>query len=157
VHIIEFLLAALFLLHVTTGVLLTVENFLARPRRYQVDKNGGGRTIASQTMIYSGTVILLFIPVHLSNFHFRNDLLPITDLIREVLQEPSFALLSIVAALCLAVHVSHGFWSMFQTIGLDHPKYLRLIHGCTLVLSLFIGIIFILIPAAVFFQAGFLK
>lgn len=152
----ELLLAGIFLLHAATGILLTVENFLARPRRYQLKSNAGGRTFASQTMIYTGAAILLFLPVHLRNFHFRNELQPIADLVREVLQQPVFALLSAVAALCLAVHVSHGFWSMFQTLGLDHPKYQPFMQGCAMVCSLFIGGIFILICTTAFLQAGFL-
>lgn len=157
IDILEPLLLGIFLLHVATGFLLTVQNFLARPRRYLISKNAGGRTFASQTMLFSGAAILLFMPVHLMNFHFKNGLLPIADLVRQVLLQPFFALLTIVAGLCLAVHVSHGFWSMFQTLGLDHPKYLPFIQGCALAFSIFLGVIFTLIPAAAFLQAGFLR
>lgn len=154
--IFEILLVILFLLHAATGLLLARENLLARPRRYSMGRNAGGRTPASRTMIYTGAAVLLFVPVHLANFHFTGKTISIADLIHQVFQQPTFALSYIVAVLCLATHTSHGFWSMFQTLGLDHPKYLPLIKGGALVISLLLGVIFALIPSLAFLHEGFL-
>lgn len=154
--IFEILLVTLFLLHVATGLLLAGENFFARPNRYSTGGNAGGRTLASRTMIYTGAVVLLFIPVHLANFHFTREIISIADLVHQVFQQPFPALIHIIAVLCLATHVSHGFWSMFQTLGLDHPKYLPVIHGCALLFSLLIGVILALIPLLAFLHEGFL-
>jgi succinate dehydrogenase / fumarate reductase cytochrome b subunit len=154
--IFESLLVILVLLHVATGLLLAGENFLARPHRYSMGRNAGGRTPASRTMIYTGAAVLLFIPVHLANFHFTREIISIADLVPKVFRQPHFALIHIVAVLCLAIHVSHGFWSMFQTMGLDHPKYLPVIQGCALLFSLLIGVIFALIPLLAFLHEGFL-
>ena len=61
-------MAVALLVHVTTAVLLFFENRRARPVRYAVDKSGGGRTFSSQTMPYTGLLILGFIGVHLATF-----------------------------------------------------------------------------------------
>ena len=45
-----------------------------------------------------------------------------------------------------AVHVSHGFWSAFQTLGANHPKYMPLIRGGSIVFSLLVGLGFGLLP-----------
>ena len=58
------------IVHVLTGVILFYQNFKARPIRYSVNKNAGGRTIGSATMPYTGFALLLFIIFHLINFHF---------------------------------------------------------------------------------------
>jgi len=48
-----------------------------------------------------------------------------------------------------AVHVSHGFWSAFQTLGANHPKYTPLLRGLSIVFSLIVGIGFGFIPVYV--------
>jgi succinate dehydrogenase / fumarate reductase cytochrome b subunit len=46
----------------------------------------------------------------------------------------------------VALHVSHGFWSLFQTIGANHPKYMPIIRWAGIVFSLMVGIGFGFIP-----------
>ncbi len=57
----EVLLAAALIVHVSLGLILFVQNRGARPVRYNMDKSGGGRTFSSQTMPYTGLLILGFI------------------------------------------------------------------------------------------------
>jgi succinate dehydrogenase / fumarate reductase cytochrome b subunit len=45
-----------------------------------------------------------------------------------------------------AVHVSHGFWSAFQTFGANHPKYMPLVRAASILFSLVVGVGFGLIP-----------
>ncbi|HSO19012.1 MAG TPA: succinate dehydrogenase, partial [Desulfosarcina sp.] len=63
----ELVLLTLFLVHVGTGVILFLQNLKARPVRYAVNKNAGGRTLGSATMPYTGVLILAFIVFHLLN------------------------------------------------------------------------------------------
>ena len=62
-------LATLGLVHIVVGTILFFENLKARPTRYNVFKNPGGRTIGSNTMPYTGVLILLFVIFHLLKFH----------------------------------------------------------------------------------------
>src|SRR6056297_4367390 len=52
------------IIHVSTGLLLFVEDLQARPTRYVVNKSAGGRTIGSATAPYTGALIFLFIVIH---------------------------------------------------------------------------------------------
>ena len=119
-------LLAVFLLHVVTGVLLWLQNRSARGnQKYEVQANPGGITWGSQTMIYTGAAIFVFILIHLSNFTFveKTEVNTIADIVGAKLGNPGFTLIYIVAMGVLALHISHGFWSLFQSFGISHPRY----------------------------------
>jgi succinate dehydrogenase / fumarate reductase cytochrome b subunit len=52
----------------------------------------------------------------------------------------------IVAMIAVALHVSHGFWSLFQTLGANHPKYMPIIQKLGIAVSVVFGVGFGLIP-----------
>lgn len=126
VPIFELGLLSIFLIHVFTGILLWLQNRSARgASRYEVQKNPGGRTWGSQTMIYTGAGILVFILIHLVNFHFveKTEVVTISDVVTKILNNPGFTLIYILGMGVLALHISHGFWSIFQTFGISHPRW----------------------------------
>ena len=59
---------------------------------------------------------------------------------------PLWVLLYVVAMVIVAVHISHGFWSMFQTFGINHPRYMPLIMKLGLLVTLVFGIGFGILP-----------
>lgn len=138
------------LIHIITGLLLFYENWKARPVRYAVKKWAGGRTIGSATAPYTGILILIFIIVHLLAFRFV-DKTNIDDyvILSQTFDQLGYVLFYIVGVIIVAVHVSHGFWSGFQSLGLNHPKYMPLIRRLGLVFSVIIGIGFGSIPVYV--------
>lgn len=139
-------LLAVFLLHIFLGITLFLQNNQARPVCYQVEKSSGGRTLGSRTMPYTGVVILIFIVVHLVNFHFADHSIPISDIVKNVLSKPAYAFFHISAMAVLALHISHGFWSLFQSLGINHPKYNATLRNGTLGAAILLSAIFILIP-----------
>lgn len=148
----ELILLALALVHILTGVILFYRNRRARPVSYAMKAGAGGRTVGSRTMPYTGLLLLLFIVIHLFQFHFveKGDR-TIYDIVAETFHQPFYAGFYILAAAAAAVHVSHGFWSAFQTIGANHPKYTPLINGAGLAFSLIVGIGFGCIPIYIAF------
>ena len=137
-------------IHVCTGLLLFYQNFTARPSRYAVNKRAGGRTLGSATMPYTGVILLLFVIYHLNNFHFVDKThTSIFQIVSTAFSKPSYVVIYTFAMIVAAVHVSHGFWSAFQTLGADHPKYTPLLRGLSLVFSLIVGIGFGFIPVYV--------
>jgi succinate dehydrogenase / fumarate reductase cytochrome b subunit len=133
--------------HVSTGLFLFYQNFKARPQRYAVNKRAGGRTLGSATMPYTGVVLLLFVIYHLFNFHFVDKThTTIFQIVSNAFAQPSYVLIYTFAMVIAAVHVSHGFWSAFQTLGANHPKYTPFLRGLSLVFSLIVGIGFGFIP-----------
>lgn len=155
--IFEVVLVLIFLLHVALAANLYIENLQSRPQRYAVNQSSGGQTWGSKTMPYTGILIFIFLIVHLIHFQTSKEPTPSADIIRNTLSQTNYAALYIVSVLALALHVSHGFWSMFQSLGWDHPKYTSAIKACALILSILIGTLFSSIPIATLFYPGFLK
>ncbi len=147
IKIAELILLTLALIHIITGLILFYENFKARPQKYSVKKDAGGRSIGSQTMPYTGLFILLFLIYHLVDFHFADQTSRnLFQIMHDSFSNPVIFIFYIVAMAMAAVHVSHGFWSAFQTIGADHPKYTPAIKGLGLLFSVVVGIGFGFLP-----------
>jgi succinate dehydrogenase / fumarate reductase cytochrome b subunit len=152
----EFGLLGLFVIHVLVGLVLFWQNVKARPVRYAVNKSPGGKTIGSATMPYTGVLILLFIIFHLSNFsRFFVDQSGTTiyQIVSNAFQNPVYTGLYVLAMFVVALHVSHGFWSLFQTVGLNHPKYTPAITVAGLVVSVVVALGFGFLPIYIAFIA----
>ncbi len=151
----ESALLVLFATHIILAATLYIEDCAARPQRYAVyrrqTKGWGART-----MPYTGLAILLFLIVHLANFHFSGKNIPIADLILETFHNIPLALFYILSVSALALHISHGFWSMFQSMGISHPRYDALIRTTAIGASILIGTVYIMIPAMTFLSRTFL-
>lgn len=149
----EWGLLTLAIVHIFTGMLLFLQNLKARPVRYVVNKNGGGRTISSRLMPYTGFAILLFLIYHLLQFHFVDKTFTtIYDIVSLAFSNLLNLSFYIVAMVVVALHIRHGFWSLFQTLGANHPKYMPIIMGASLVISLIFGIGFGFLPVYVLFS-----
>ena len=138
------------IIHISTGLFLFYQNYKARPTRYAVNKRAGGRTLGSATMPYTGVLLLLFVIYHLFNFHFVDKThTTIFQIVSNAFAQPGYVLIYTFAMIIAAVHVSHGFWSAFQTLGANHPKYTPFLRGLSIVFSLIVGIGFGFIPVYV--------
>jgi len=144
-------LAALGLIHIVVGIILFFENLKARPTRYKVYQNPGGRTIGSNTMPYTGVLILIFVIFHLLKFTFVDkSVTPIYQQMAATFANPMWVFMYVVAMVIVAVHISHGFWSLFQTFGINHPRYMPLIMKLGLLVTLVFGIGFGILPIYLF-------
>ncbi|BBO81661.1 succinate dehydrogenase [Desulfosarcina ovata subsp. sediminis] len=142
------------LVHVITGVTLFLGNLKARPVRYAVNKSAGGRTLGSATMPYTGGILLAFIVFHLMNFHFVDKTeTTIFAIVSNAFTSPAYVGIYIVAMVAAAIHVSHGFWSAFQTVGANHPKYMPLLRTLSIVFAVIVGIGFGFLPVYIFLLA----
>jgi succinate dehydrogenase / fumarate reductase, cytochrome b subunit len=154
VTVMELGLLTLGAVHVVTGLTLFLGNLKARPTRYAVNKSAGGRTLGSATMPYTGIILLAFIIFHLMNFHFVDKThTTIFNIVSGAFSKPGYVAIYIAAMVVAAIHVSHGFWSAFQTIGANHPKYMPAIRTLGIVFALVVGIGFGFLPIYVFMLA----
>ncbi len=135
------------LVHILTGATLFYQNLKARPVRYSVNKGAGGRTIGSRTMPYTGFILLSFIVLHLINFHFvdKTDT-TIYQIVHGAFANPGYVAIYVFAMIAAAIHISHGFWSAFQTLGANHVKYMPFIKGVSIIFSLIIALGFGFLP-----------
>lgn len=132
-------LAAVFLIHIAMALKLNLENRAARPQGYLARGSRGARNAANSTMAFSGILVLVFVIVHLLNFKFasRSATFP-SGAVREgslywvvvayFQRNLLYVAWYLAAVAVLALHLSHGFQSVFQTLGLQHPKYRRAIE-----------------------------
>ena len=138
--------------HVCTGLTLFYQNFIARTSRYVVNKRAGGRTIGSMTMPYTGILLLAFIIFHLINFHFVDKTnTTIYQIVAQAFESPLYVIIYVLAMIVAALHVSHGLWSAFQTIGANHIKYMPFIMAFSVIFSLAVGFGFGIIPVYLLF------
>jgi succinate dehydrogenase / fumarate reductase cytochrome b subunit len=133
--------------HILTGLILFIQNFKARPVRYQMDKSAGGRTLSSVTMPYTGLIILAFVIFHLINFTFVDKTnTTIFEIVSAAFANPFYVVIYIFAMVVVALHVRHGLWSAFQTLGANNPKYMPAIMVLSVLLGLIVGFGFGVLP-----------
>lgn len=157
---------AFILIHVIWSVLLTRANKSARPVAYAVSKSSSNSTWASRNMGILGTVILIFIIIHLRGFwyEFKFGEIPtavydgttyknVFAIVAEAYSNVVYVIVYVVAMGFLGFHLSHGFASAFQTLGLNHVKYSPLIKKVGLGFSIIIPALFALIPIVMYIQS----
>ena len=123
-----------FVTHIVTAVLLAKDNRAARPVRYR-HENTVQASYSSRTMMMSGLIVLAFVVYHLLHFTYaavhpqyfyildpegRHDVYSMVVL---SFRDFPIAAAYILAMLPLCMHISHGFQSLFQSLGLNHPRY----------------------------------
>lgn len=120
-----------FGLHLHSAYTLTVMNRRARQVDYQGPRNYLAADYASRTMRWTGIIVLLYLAWHLADFTWGiNGIAPsgweqgaIYDNFIASFSRVPVAVLYIVANLALGVHIYHGAWSMFQSLGVNNPKF----------------------------------
>ncbi|MBZ5610743.1 MAG: succinate dehydrogenase cytochrome b subunit [Acidobacteriia bacterium] len=153
------ILLLMLALHVWSSVQLAVRNIDARPTGY-VKKKATQSSYASRTMYWSGPIILAFVVYHLLDFTFGN-LNPhfeegnvYANVVASFRVIPVSAFY-IVAMLLLAMHLYHGLWSMFQSLGFYHPRYTPVLKRSAAVIAILIAAGNISIPVSV--MAGIVR
>jgi succinate dehydrogenase / fumarate reductase, cytochrome b subunit len=138
------------LVHILTGAYLFFLNRKARPVRYAVAASAGGQTLSSRIMPYTGLSILVFLIFHLLHFTFVDKTTTtIFDIVAAAFQNWLYVIVYVAFMMAVALHVRHGFWSAFQTIGVNHPKYMPAISALSVVAGLVVALGFGLLPIAV--------
>jgi len=152
--VVRIVLTTAFVLHIHAAYSLTVINRRARPDKYQAPREYLVANYASRTMVWSGTIVGLYIVYHLAHLTWggahpdfiRGDVYH--NLVVGFEQWP-VAAVYIVANLLLGMHIYHGAWSLFQSLGVNNPAYnsWRRVFAAGLAVVVTVG--FISVPIAV--------
>lgn len=154
------------LLHIYTSVVLTQRNRAARPVQYAyLAGQSTNSSWASRNMGVLGTIILIFLLVHLRGFwyemHFGGiptqnyDGKEVKDLytvVKTAYSQWWYVAFYVICMIFVGFHLLHGFSSAFQTLGLNHKKYTPLIKGLGYAIAVLIPLGFALIPIVMFLQ-----
>jgi succinate dehydrogenase / fumarate reductase cytochrome b subunit len=167
IYVAEAILAAVFLIHFIYALIVTFDNWKARPRGYKVTKNAGHtskKSIASTTMIYTGVVVIVFLVWHLLHFKYGEIMITTTadgkvvrDLYTLVYQFYGNIInvgLYVLVMIMLGFHLSHGFWSAFQSLGLNGKRFTPVIYGAGSLFAVLMAIGFIFLPVWIFVITG---
>ncbi len=167
-------LFAFLILHIVQGLILWKQNTSARPIGYAVNKRSRNSKWYSRSMGLLGTLILMFLVMHLYHFWlpsrfggFANvKVLQTATLhgysdqeahnlyiaMQEIFKVWWVVVLYVLGVLSLCWHLLHGFQSAFQTFGLNNKRYTPLIKGIGVVYSVVICLLFALMPVAMYFN-----
>ncbi|MCF8296493.1 MAG: succinate dehydrogenase cytochrome b subunit [Saprospiraceae bacterium] len=158
IKIFEVVLFAAFILHVVLGVILQIQNWIARPIGYKVAQKTK-TSFFSRYMIYTGIVIAIFLVIHFMNFYFikfgivEHLVAPLEggepnfyETARVLFGNSIYSIIYIVLLVVLGIHLNHAFQSAFQTLGLANNKYTPCIKTVGTIYSIVIALGFIIIP-----------
>lgn len=147
------LLLSVILHIIAAWQLAWLDKFKVRGSRY-VKYTPIASSYASRTMVWSGPIIFFYIIYHLLdltfgtvNPHFVEG--RVFNNVVASFQNPAVAGFYIVANILLAIHLYHGVWSMFQTLGVSHPRYTPILKKASAVFAILIGVGFCSVPLAV--------
>lgn len=160
IRLMEPLLAAGFIFHIVYATIITVRNRRHRPISYAVRAGNHLSSWSSKNMYILGFALLLFLGLHIWNFfyRFRYTTMPET-VVDGVTMDDSYTvvadlfhssvvycLIYILAGLILALHLSHGFWSAFQTVGWNNLKWIPRLRIISIAFAVLVGAGFAIIP-----------
>ncbi|MCK9402579.1 MAG: succinate dehydrogenase [Chitinophagaceae bacterium] len=155
-RILELGLFAGILLHIIQGFLLTVENRKKRTIGYEVSYNEGSKWY-SRSMGLLGTLILLFLVLHLSHFWLPNRsnqgflLGEEINLYKKMKLEFSVlwvVIVYVVGCISLGYHLAHGFQSAFRTLGVHNRRYNTMLISLGYGFAIIISLLFALMPVS---------
>jgi succinate dehydrogenase / fumarate reductase cytochrome b subunit len=173
-RILEIGLFAGFILHIVQGYMLSVQNQKARSVAYAVNYGNKGSKWYSRSMGILGTLILLFLIMHVYHFWTPSRLGGIGNVhelekvyygdkeyhnlyaeMRTVFTTPDWGLLIVIvyvaACIALGYHLAHGFQSSFKTIGVHNKRYHVMLRGIGYAFSIIVCLAFAMMPLSFYF------
>lgn len=156
----EAVLLTALIVHVVLAIILTKENRKAKPKKYAEMAGSKKRSnLASRTMAVHGSIILAFIIYHLITFkygpHYQveyggEQMRDLYRLVIEVFNDPAYVVGYVICLILLGIHLRHGAWSVFQSFGINHPRYTPILKTGAIIYAVIVASGFISQPVYVF-------
>jgi succinate dehydrogenase / fumarate reductase cytochrome b subunit len=152
------------LLHIFQGFVLTFQNRSKRKQGYAVSMGNDGSKWYSRSMGILGTLLLLFLVMHLAHFWVPSRITGLSemtlpngeqlhDLYKEmviVFQNQTVVVLYLVGCLSLSWHLLHGFQSAFRTFGVSNGRYLKLLNCLGTLFAILVPLAFAMMPISMY-------
>ncbi len=158
-RILEIGLFAGLILHIVQGLMLELSNRSKRGVGYAVSYDKGSKWY-SRSMGVLGTLVLLFLVLHMSDFWFPNrahqnfvlgEEIDLYAKMKETFSVLWVVIVYVVGCLSLGYHLAHGFQSSFRTIGVHNKKYNLMLVSLGYCFSIVITLVFALMPLSFYF------
>ncbi len=169
-YLIEIGLGATILLHAYIGISIWMRKRKARKQGYEMYRSrgeGSRQSVSSRTMIITGSVLLIFIVIHLLQFRFGPGIADgyiqmidgkeVHDLRRitfETFSHIEWVIVYVGVLLLTAFHLRHGIWSALQSLGAMRPRGSRIVYSLALVIGLLLALGFIILPIWIYVKGG---
>ncbi|HTL12093.1 MAG TPA: succinate dehydrogenase cytochrome b subunit [Bdellovibrionota bacterium] len=161
-------LALVFLIHIASAIRIRLGNFAARPHGYVHlhPKRGTHPTNrVGRVMFLTGILLLVFLPLHILKFRLgagmeagyvaydgEKQIRDLYGLVQETFQNPLWTAFYVLVMAVLGLHLRHGIWSAFQSLGAAHPRWTRLLWWAAFAVSALLAVGFFLIPLWFYFD-----
>lgn len=162
IKVIEPILALGFIIHIIYASIITLLNRRTRPIGYASSSPNDVTTWASKNMYILGGTIFIFLVIHISNFFWKLRFGEVPTLSYDsglTNMEDTYSLVSglfisywwydliyAVGAIMLGFHLSHGFWSAFQTLGWNNKIWIKRLEVVAYIYAIVIALGFSIIP-----------
>jgi len=162
IKIMEPMLAIGFVVHIIWSALITLENMRARPQKYAYGDQLLSWWAPAKNMFILGGMVLIFLVIHLINFWIKmkftgDPLLTSVNvdgtemhnayaLVSSLFMNPWYCLLYIAGGFMIGLHITHGFWSAFQTIGFSNQIWLKRLKFLAVAIGVVFAVGFAYIP-----------
>ncbi len=165
IQVFQWVLFAAFIIHIFYGIVLQLQNWAARPKRYKVT-GSAEENVFSQYMIYTGIIVFIFLVIHFVNFFMvAKGVIPgiqtvhidgeemenLGKVIVDLFQNGYYVTFYVIALLLLGFHLDHGFQSAFQSLGLQNKTWGPFLKGLSHFVAIVLTIGFIIIPLVIYF------
>ncbi len=154
----EIVLFGGLLWHIIQAAILTRQNNKARPVAYAASNPSANSKWYSRSMGLLGTILLIFLIIHLRHFwvvsRFTDEITSgretLFNEMKEVFSQLWVVILYCLAMVSLGYHLLHGFKSAFQTLGWNHVKYNAIIEKTGVIISIVLPVLFAAMPIAIY-------
>jgi succinate dehydrogenase / fumarate reductase cytochrome b subunit len=161
-YILEFILLIGFILHAVVGINIYLRKKRARTNDYEVYNTAGDpskQNFSSRSMIVTGSVIFVFTIFHVLTFKYGPginegyiakvngiEVRDIYKLVSEKFHNIFYVIGYVGVMILIGLHLRHGIWSAFQSLGLMNKKYTPALHGVGVAFAIFIALGFLVLP-----------
>jgi succinate dehydrogenase / fumarate reductase cytochrome b subunit len=151
IKIMEVVLFAAILIHISWGIFLQIQNWFARPVGYS-HANKSETSFFSRFMIWTGAIILTFLILHWFNFYFiklgfvKGNADDFYSVAHSLFKIPAYDIIYLTCFALLGFHLFHAFYSAFQTLGLNHRLWNPIVRPIALIYAVLIPAGFASIP-----------
>ena len=159
------ILALGFVIHILYGIWLTVDNYMRRGglKRYEVASKAKNDSWSAKNMAILGILILGILGFHLTHFWAKMQLMEFMGsepqnpylLLLATFRSPWIVACYFVWFIALFLHLEHGFWSMFQTIGWNNKKWLPRLRWIGRIVAALIVLLFLATAVNAYIEANF--
>lgn len=154
------------ILHVIYALVLSVKNNSARPVGYENAHPNQNSTWKSRNMGILGTIVLIFLIIHMRSFWYEmrfgelptknyagTEVKDLYTIVSAAFTQWWYVLIYVLAMVGLGYHLAHGFWSAFQTLGLQHRKYSPLIKNVGYAFAIGVPLLFAAMPIYLYIKS----